>query len=102
METCAVSKLEDWKELPVEKKPSSNTQAISEEHPEIFKEEEIKESEEKVEIQEELASNAEEDIKPKSKEINFTGVRPQEEKIGILVTKYLTPSTVIISGILRK
>ncbi|MBW0527739.1 hypothetical protein O181_067454 [Austropuccinia psidii MF-1] len=28
METCAVSKLEDWKELPVEKEPSSNNQGI--------------------------------------------------------------------------
>ncbi|MBW0584702.1 hypothetical protein O181_124417 [Austropuccinia psidii MF-1] len=80
METCAVSKLKEWKELPVEKKPSSNNQAILEEHAQIFKEEEIKESEAKVEIQEELASNDKEDIKPKSKEINLTGVKtPRRE-----------------------
>ncbi|MBW0532229.1 hypothetical protein O181_071944 [Austropuccinia psidii MF-1] len=30
METCTVSKLEGWKELPVEKEPSSNNQEISE------------------------------------------------------------------------
>ncbi|MBW0571323.1 hypothetical protein O181_111038 [Austropuccinia psidii MF-1] len=46
METCAVSQLEDWKELPVEKDPSSNNQAISEKHPnQVFKEEEIMKSE---------------------------------------------------------
>ncbi|MBW0509103.1 hypothetical protein O181_048818 [Austropuccinia psidii MF-1] len=71
METCAVSKLEDWKELPVEKEPSSNNQAISEEHPQVFKEEGIMKSEGKREIKVESAS---EDIKQKPKEINLTGI----------------------------
>ncbi|MBW0553862.1 hypothetical protein O181_093577 [Austropuccinia psidii MF-1] len=51
METCAVSKLEYLKELPVEKEPSFNNQEISEEHPhQVFKEEEIMESEYEKEI----------------------------------------------------
>ncbi|MBW0584117.1 hypothetical protein O181_123832 [Austropuccinia psidii MF-1] len=72
METCAVSKLEDWKELPVEKEPSSNNQEISEEHPhQVFKEKEIMKSEGKREIKVELAT---EDIKPRPKEISLTGI----------------------------
>ncbi|MBW0510052.1 hypothetical protein O181_049767 [Austropuccinia psidii MF-1] len=74
METCAVSKLEDWKELPVEKEPSYNNQEISEEHPPVFQKAGIKESEEKVEIKVRLALFNTEDIKKKPKEINFTGI----------------------------
>ncbi|MBW0570571.1 hypothetical protein O181_110286 [Austropuccinia psidii MF-1] len=79
METCAVSKLEDWKELPVEKEPSSYNQAISEEHPQIFKEEGMMKSEGKREIKVELAS---EDIKPEPKEINITGITTSKRENG--------------------
>ncbi|MBW0506660.1 hypothetical protein O181_046375 [Austropuccinia psidii MF-1] len=74
METCAVSKLEDWKELPVEKLPSYKNQEISEEHTQVFKEEGIKESEENVEIKVGLALFNTDDIKKNPKEINLTGI----------------------------
>ncbi|MBW0581568.1 hypothetical protein O181_121283 [Austropuccinia psidii MF-1] len=75
METCAVSKLEDWKELPVEKEPSSNNQEISEKHPnQVFKEEEIMKSEGKRDIKVELAPVNTENIKPKPEEINLKGI----------------------------
>ncbi|MBW0527420.1 hypothetical protein O181_067135 [Austropuccinia psidii MF-1] len=77
---CAVSKLEDWKELPVERKPSSNNQEISEEHPhQVFKEKEIMKSEDKREMKMELAS---ENIKPKPKEINLTGIKTSKRENG--------------------
>ncbi|MBW0559192.1 hypothetical protein O181_098907 [Austropuccinia psidii MF-1] len=82
METCAVSKLEDWKEFPEEKEPSSNNQELSEKHPhQVFKEEEIMESEYEREIKVELAPVNTEDINPKPKEINLTGIMiPRREK----------------------
>ncbi|MBW0586046.1 hypothetical protein O181_125761 [Austropuccinia psidii MF-1] len=83
METCAVSKLEDWKELPVEKEPSSNNQEISEKHPnQVFKEEEIMKSEGKREIKVELAPVNTENIKPKPKEINLTGITTSKRENG--------------------
>ncbi|MBW0509224.1 hypothetical protein O181_048939 [Austropuccinia psidii MF-1] len=75
METVAVSKLEDWKELSVEKEPSSRNQEILEENPhQAFKEEEIMESEDKREMKVELASFNTEDIKTKPKEMNLIGI----------------------------
>ncbi|MBW0550717.1 hypothetical protein O181_090432 [Austropuccinia psidii MF-1] len=83
METCAVSQLEDWKELPVEKEPSSNNQEISEEHPhQVFKQEEIMESEDKSEIKVELASVNTEYIKTKPKEMNLTGITTSRRENG--------------------
>ncbi|MBW0489448.1 hypothetical protein O181_029163 [Austropuccinia psidii MF-1] len=83
METCAVSKLEHWKELPVGKEPSSNNQEISEEHPhQVFKEEEIKESEDKREIKVELASVKIENINSKPKERNLKGISTSRKKDG--------------------
>ncbi|MBW0571156.1 hypothetical protein O181_110871 [Austropuccinia psidii MF-1] len=83
METCAVSKLEDWKELTVEKEPSSNNQEITEKHPhQVFKEEEIMESEYEREIKVELASVDTGDIKPKPKEINLTGITSTRREKG--------------------
>ncbi|MBW0486795.1 hypothetical protein O181_026510 [Austropuccinia psidii MF-1] len=83
METCAVSKLEDWKELSVEKEPSSSNQEILEEHPhQAFKEEEIMESEDIREIKVELASFNTEDIKQKLKEMDLTGIKTsRREKV---------------------
>ncbi|MBW0562017.1 hypothetical protein O181_101732 [Austropuccinia psidii MF-1] len=83
METCAVSKLEDWKELPVEKGPSSRNQEILEEHPhQVFKEEEIMESEDKRETKVELAPVNTENIKAKPKEINLTVITTSERENG--------------------
>ncbi|MBW0551667.1 hypothetical protein O181_091382 [Austropuccinia psidii MF-1] len=83
METCAVSKLEDCKELPVEKEPSSRNQEILEEHPhQVFEEEEIMESEDKREIKVELAPVNTENIKPKPKEINLTGITTSQRENG--------------------
>ncbi|MBW0478185.1 hypothetical protein O181_017900 [Austropuccinia psidii MF-1] len=80
IETCAVSKLEYWKELPVEKEPSYNNQEISEEHPQVFEEGGMKESEEKVEIKVGLALFTTGDIKTKPKKINLTGIKiPRRE-----------------------
>ncbi|MBW0584418.1 hypothetical protein O181_124133 [Austropuccinia psidii MF-1] len=83
METCAVSKLEDWKELPVEKEPSFRNQEILEEHPhQVFKEEEIMESEYKREIKVELAPVNTENIKLNLKEKNSLGTLASRKENG--------------------
>ncbi|MBW0542379.1 hypothetical protein O181_082094 [Austropuccinia psidii MF-1] len=56
--------------------------AISEEHPQVFKLEEIKEYGEKMEIKRELSSNDTEDIKPKPKEINLKGITTPRRENG--------------------
>ncbi|MBW0525588.1 hypothetical protein O181_065303 [Austropuccinia psidii MF-1] len=83
METCAVSKLENWKELPAEKESSFNNQEISEEHPhQVFKEKEIIESEDKREIKVVSASVNAEDVKPRPKEISLTGITISRKENG--------------------
>ncbi|MBW0582424.1 hypothetical protein O181_122139 [Austropuccinia psidii MF-1] len=76
METCAVSKLEDWKEIPIEKESRSKNQSNSEKSPhQSFDSEEMKESKNKVEIKEEFSIKNEQIIQERthSQEIN-----PQE------------------------
>ncbi|MBW0581109.1 hypothetical protein O181_120824 [Austropuccinia psidii MF-1] len=74
METCAVSKLEDWKELPKENelKPK-NQDKFQENSHQVLDSEEVKDSKDKVKIHEELAPintedfnlNLEEDNSPR-------------------------------------
>ncbi|MBW0562684.1 hypothetical protein O181_102399 [Austropuccinia psidii MF-1] len=67
METCAVSKLEDWKEIPIEKESRSQNQARSEKSPhQSFDSEEIKESKNKVEIKGELSIKNEQIIQERT------------------------------------
>ncbi|MBW0570402.1 hypothetical protein O181_110117 [Austropuccinia psidii MF-1] len=76
METCAVSKLEDWKEIGIEKDSRSKSQAHSEKSPyQSFDSEEMKESKDKVEIKEKFSIKNEQIIQDRthSQEIN-----PQE------------------------
>ncbi|MBW0468212.1 hypothetical protein O181_007927 [Austropuccinia psidii MF-1] len=81
MEVCVDSKLVEWKEFPVEKEPTSNNQAVSEEHPhQVIKEEEIEESEDRREIKVKLASVNTEDINSNPKERNLTGISISRSK----------------------
>ncbi|MBW0543004.1 hypothetical protein O181_082719 [Austropuccinia psidii MF-1] len=76
METCVVSKLEDWKEIPIEKESIYKNQARSEKsHHQSFDIEEMKESKDKVEIKEKFSMKNEQIIQDRthSQEIN-----PQE------------------------
>ncbi|MBW0559537.1 hypothetical protein O181_099252 [Austropuccinia psidii MF-1] len=76
MEICAVSKLEDWKEIPIEKESISKNQANSENSPhQSFDSDEMKQSKDKVEMKEEFSIKNEQIIKDRtySQEIN-----PQE------------------------
>ncbi|MBW0549930.1 hypothetical protein O181_089645 [Austropuccinia psidii MF-1] len=76
METCAVSKLEYWKEIQIEKESRSKNQAHPEKSPhQSFDSEEMKESKDKVEMKEEFSIKNEQIIQDRthSQEIN-----PQE------------------------
>ncbi|MBW0551855.1 hypothetical protein O181_091570 [Austropuccinia psidii MF-1] len=78
METCAVSKLEDWKEIPIQKESRSKNQAHSKKSPsQSFDSEEMKESKDKMEMKEEFSIKNEQIIKDRtlSQEIN-----PQESQ----------------------
>ncbi|MBW0543418.1 hypothetical protein O181_083133 [Austropuccinia psidii MF-1] len=76
METCGVSKLEDWKEMPIEKESRSKNQAHSDKSPhQSFDSEEMEETKDKVEMKEEFSIKNERIIQDRthSQEIN-----PQE------------------------
>ncbi|MBW0592072.1 hypothetical protein O181_131787 [Austropuccinia psidii MF-1] len=74
MKAFAVSKLENWKELPKEKKlrPKNQYNFVENSH-QVLDSEEVKDSKDKVKIHEELAPISTEDINSNSKERNVTG-----------------------------
>ncbi|MBW0543762.1 hypothetical protein O181_083477, partial [Austropuccinia psidii MF-1] len=83
METCAVSKLEDWKELPKEKelRPKNQYNFLENSH-QVLDTEEVKDSKDKVKIYEELAPISTEDINSNSKERNVTGILTSRRENG--------------------
>ncbi|MBW0587669.1 hypothetical protein O181_127384, partial [Austropuccinia psidii MF-1] len=75
METCAVSKLEYWQELPKENELSPKKQENFEENShQVLDSEEVKDSKGKVKIHEELAQINTEDFNLKLKEENSSGI----------------------------
>ncbi|MBW0527482.1 hypothetical protein O181_067197 [Austropuccinia psidii MF-1] len=83
METCAVSKLEVWKELPKENESSPKNQENFEENAnQLLDSEEVKDSKYKVEINEELAPVHTEDINSNNRERNVTGISTSKKEKG--------------------
>ncbi|MBW0544394.1 hypothetical protein O181_084109 [Austropuccinia psidii MF-1] len=83
METCAVSKLEYWKELPIENESSTKNQEKFEKNSyQVLKKEEINESKDKREIKDELASFNIENINSKPKDRKLAGILTSRRENG--------------------
>ncbi|MBW0559731.1 hypothetical protein O181_099446 [Austropuccinia psidii MF-1] len=83
METCAVSQLEYWKELPKENESSPKNQENFEENShQVLDSEEVKDSKDKVKIHEELAPINTEDFNLKLKKENSPGILASRKENG--------------------
>ncbi|MBW0542731.1 hypothetical protein O181_082446 [Austropuccinia psidii MF-1] len=83
METCAVSKLDYWKELLIEKESSlKNREILEETFHQILVSEEVKDSKDKVKIQKELAPMNEEDVNLNPTEENLPSISNSRKENG--------------------